>query len=190
MLSQELLQRFKDGKVVFHCPTQEIFRLALDAVEAVGCCIRTDLRTAWGHHAEATGIDNEGTSCVTYANLRYYKGCYPQLEIVTLTTADFNKSAEITSVTVIENHISPMRISKVYTRAIVTKGKDGYTIELLPSPKFNLGETFVTTAGKLGKVMSTTYRDGKYTYDVRWVTRETCSNCAEESMVKIGEEFK
>lgn len=190
MLSQELLQKFKDGKVVFHCPTQEIFRLTLDAVEAIGCRIGADLRTAWKSYAETTGIDNEDIFCVTYGNLRYYKDHCSQLEIVTLTMDDFKKSAEITSVTVIENHISPMRISKVYTRAIVTKGKDGYTIELLLSPKFNVGETFVTTTGKLGKVISTTYENGKYTYEVKWVTGSTCSNCAEESMVKTEEEFK
>ena len=151
---------------------------------------RGGLRTAWKCYAETTGIDNEGASRVTYANLRYYKDRYPQLEIVTLAMSDFKKSAEITSVTVIENHSSPMKISKVYTRAIVTKGKDGYTIELLLSPKFNVSETFVTTTGKLGKVISTTYENGKYTYEVKWVTGATCSNCAEESMVKIEEEFK
>ena len=86
---------------------------------------------------------------------------------------------------------TPMRISKVYTRARVAKNTDGYTVEILPEPRFSIGETFVISSGKLGKVISNPeYINGKYTYEIQWTDGKKNKCQPEESMIKLEEAFK
>lgn len=190
MLSEELLKRFKDGKVVFNCPTREVFGLVLDAIRKFGGLIVSD-RIYWEYYRDLTVIECRDKRGISYGSIGCYIKNYPQPEIVKLSIEDFNGSSEVTSVTIVEPTGNPMMMSKVYTKAKVTKNTDGYTVEILPTPKFTIGDLFVISSGKLGKVISAPdYINGKYTYEIQWTDGKKNKCQPEDSMIKLEESFK
>lgn len=112
---------------------------------------------------------------------------------ITIPELPFEKpieTTEITSVTIIGNSSNSISYLKTYTRAKVTKGPDGYTVEILPAPKFTIGDLFVISSGKLGKVISAPdYINGKYTYEIQWTDGKKNKCQPEDSMIKLEESF-
>lgn len=150
---------------------------------------------------KSVGIDYEGSGKIvkTYPDsphlylLKVLNGkCYVAYESnISLPTEEPEELSEITSVAIMENSSDPIRISKVYTRAKVTKGPEGYTIEILPTPKFTIGDLFVISSGKLGKVIGVPeYTNGKYTYEIQWTDGKKNKCQLEDSMIKLEESFK
>lgn len=189
MKFEDKLKLFKAGTHVFNTPTKETYDKLMVELEKRGYM--------WGSRDEPTKYDmySGNATYISYEPYMEIRACYTTdfdvAEVLTLTIEDFEEPAEITSVTIIGNSSNSIGYLKVYTRAKVTKGSSGYTIEILPPPKFTIGDLFVISSGKLGKVIGIPeYVNGKYTYEIQWTDGRNNKCQPEDSMIKLEESFK
>lgn len=118
MMNQELLKRFKDGEVVFHCPTQVIWDKLMVELNSHGY----DTRVAEGKYEllrDGYCIDYESGE-LEWCDLDYYRSNYPHLLVVTLSLDDFKNSAEPLTATPDVTNSAYMEALESITKTIAT----------------------------------------------------------------------
>ena len=189
MKYEENLAKFLRGDVTFATPTQEVFDKLMDALDSTGIKWVSGVRPsskcgAWGNYGVRTDVT------VINEHLAYGDTARDTNEtIVTLALEDFDGPTKV--------FLSYADGNTTELRATVHKDADGYHLKEVH--KFDVGDTFVTKNGILGKVMNifgkehtinwvgTGYKEvaRETTYDVTLVTGEQLKGVREVDMKEI-----
>lgn len=91
MISEETWEKFRDGKVVFKCTTQELWDKLMVELEERGYDVSIARAKYKDYGGEGYGIDNESGE-IEWCNIGYYESDYPQLMVRNVTAEDFSES--------------------------------------------------------------------------------------------------
>lgn len=159
MTLEQKIAKFKNGIIVLHTPTENIYDMLMQKLENMGVKWSGDTEpttgTQWLHYGELT--------CVNFrADHMFFGHCFDYNGRTVIDVKEDDFIVEPSSVTI----ISPSGEEK-HIRGTVTKKDNDYVIKEVLTPKFSVGEEFVSKEGILGKVLGFSTK-GEYYY--RWIT--------------------
>ena len=183
MFNDSDIQQFLMGKLIYFCTNKESLEKLSGIMRENTNMVGRDAKFIPG----GTCVKITGEGLIISGILSDFKNVFPYVKIVTVP----KEEPEETLVT----FAAPGQLSHhTFTstkKCKVTKHTNGYTVEIIPEPKFSIGETFIISSGKLGKVIdSPEYTNGKYTYEIQWTDGKKNKCQPEDSMIKLEEAFK
>lgn len=183
MFNNSDIQQFLMGKLIYFCTNKESLDKLSETIRKKTSMVGRDTEFIPG----GTCVKITGEGLIISGILSDFRNVFPYVKIVTVP----KEEPEETLVTFVAHGPLSHPAFTSTKKCKVTKHTNGYTVEILPEPKFSIGDLFVISSGKLGKVISNPeYVNSKYTYEIQWTDGKKNKCQSEDSMIKLEEAFK